>query len=265
MLLGLVAVPDEVCLDPSEVMSIKERTVRLTLHYDRDIFVVDDQCIVDALKHIVDTHDIQCMGTLKRRLEYHVTFKTFENVKNLLSVEKIPIKRGNRVRWADVSALQPKEVQVRVLWAPYYLSDDAVICLLEQLSGGMVTRLLRKSEDMAEYARYKKTEFMVELMNCWPHQFPEHVTMSHLGEKISLLLLVKGRPQACWMCWGLDHGQRECLHPTCRYCRREGHLLSDCPKLREADEKKAAKETARAEAEIQRDDVLATISGMSNQ
>jgi hypothetical protein len=264
-MLGLVVVPDDVCYDPAEVMSIKERTVRLTLHYDKDTFVVDDQCIIDALKLIVDTHDIQCLGTLKRRLEFHVTFRTYENVKDLLSIERLTIRRGSKVRYADVSALQPKDVQVRVLWAPCYISDDAIISMLEQLSGGMVTRLIRKTEQMAEFARYDKTEFMVELQNCWPHSFPEHVTMSHLDEKVSLLLLVKGRPQACWMCGGLDHGQRECLHPTCRYCRREGHLLSDCPKLREAEEKKAAETTAREEAEKQRDDVLDTISGMFHQ
>jgi hypothetical protein len=98
-----------------------------------------------------------------------VTFKTYENVRNLLSVERIPIKSGTRVRYADVSAFQPKDVQVQVLWASSYLSYDAVICMLEQLSGGMVTRLLRKTEQMAEFAKYKKTEFIVELQNCCPH------------------------------------------------------------------------------------------------
>jgi hypothetical protein len=40
------------------------------------------------------------------------------------------------------------------------------------------------------------------------------------------------------MCGGLDHGQRECPKPSCRYCRQDGHLLSDCPKLREVEAKR---------------------------
>jgi hypothetical protein len=131
------------------------------------------------------------------------------------------------------SPLQPKEVQADILWVPGHTSDGVVRELAKSWAGpdGKVVYCYRNFVTLeGGTGAYGTTRFSVKLANVWPETVPDRVTLDVMGERFPVLVLVKGRPRACFLCSGFGHKKADCPRPKCRYCQEEGHVVTDCPK-----------------------------------
>jgi hypothetical protein len=105
-----------------------------------------------------------------------------------------------------------------------------------------------------------KNVIRVHLVDCWAHQVPDRITLSIDGEPIPLLLITQGKPKACLLCGSVAHQQRDCLDKVCRYCHEYGHLVTDCEKTAEKEERRRQREIAARLADEDREAELLQIT-----
>jgi hypothetical protein len=216
--------------------SLKERTVLCTWDYVPNSEKVNHKVMYAMLGNIIDTRDIQTMGTLNKAFQWHCTLRSADATDRLVAEKRFVFKDVLGVDHpVNFSPLRQHKVRFQVLWVPAHVSNLSIRELLVDIAepnGGRVTMCTRDFLPIGEGwdTGCYTTRFSCEIENIWPEKIPDRMTLDVGGERFPILFLVRGRPRACFMCGCFGHSQSECLHPKCKYCREEGHKVVDCKK-----------------------------------
>jgi hypothetical protein len=217
---------------PTVMGSRKERTVVCTWEEVKGGVRVDQDVMVKVLRDIVDPAHIEVMGTLNKNFQWHVTLRAVDAADHLCKKGEASVTSDDGVvRRVFFSQLLPKEVSLSILWVPGHVADSAIREVVKSFAGakGRVTYCERMYVPGEGYGYYT-TRFTARIQDAWPEAIPERMVLEVRGERFPILILVKGRPRACFLCDEYGHSQGECKNPICRYCKERGHVVSNCPK-----------------------------------
>lgn len=211
----------------NQMSNMKDRTVVARFTENTGMYHLTSNLVGDALLQVLPATEVVAMGCLRGNHEWHITLATPEAAEVLLAASRITVTTAQGKRTAYLEPLQPRHVEVRVLWTPAWVPPQAVHEMLASIA--VVSQFERCRCRLGEQAVHN-LQYTALLHDVWPVKVPDRVTLKVLGERVPLLLLVRGKPRTCFLCGSLNHTQVNCPNPTCRYCKAQGHVVLNCPK-----------------------------------
>jgi hypothetical protein len=171
---------------------------------------VNHEAMVAMLRRHINPFDVECMGTLNRNYQWHITLRSGDDAKKLLGVGEDTLLNDETgiARKVRYEGLLAREVSLSVLRVPDHISDGVIRSLVASFAGekGRVAYCHRQ-QFTTEDVTYTTTRFAARLQDVWPEAIPKRVTIDVNGEKFPVLILVKGRPCACFLCNEFDHNR----------------------------------------------------------
>ena len=211
-----------------QATSVKERTVKIRFGMENTgMFFLTPTLVGEAITQVLPASAILALGCLRGNHEFHCTLSDFAAREVLLGAGSVVVRSGGYTRTGYMEPLVPTRVSLRVLWCPAWVPQTAIYELLCSLAP--VTEFVEVRARVGERAVHN-LQFTAVLKDITPARIPDRVTLEVLGERIPLLLLVKGKPRSCFLCGSCNHTQASCPNPVCRYCKKSGHVVGNCPR-----------------------------------
>ena len=208
--------------------SIKERTVKIRFgNESTGMFFLTPSLVGEAITQVLPASEILALGCLRGNHEFHCTLANFAAAEVLLGAGSVVVRHGGYTRTGYVEPLVPTRVSLRVLWCPAWVPQTAIYELLCSLAS--VAEFEEVRARVGERAVHN-LQYTAVLKDITPARIPDRVTLEVFGERIPLLLLVKGKPRSCFLCGSCNHTQASCPNPVCRYCKKSGHVVGNCPR-----------------------------------
>ena len=207
--------------------SMKSRTVVARFSENTGMYPLTSLLVGEVLQRVLPASEVVAMGCLRGNHEWHITLASPEAYDCLLATEKITVRTEQGTRSAYLQPLVPRQVFVRVLWAPAWVPPQAIFETLASIAP--VEDFERCRVKLGGRAVHN-LQYTASLVGVWPEKVPDRVTLQVMGERVPLLFLVRGKPRSCFLCGSLNHSQANCPNPTCRYCKEKGHVVLNCPR-----------------------------------
>ena len=203
---------------------IKRRTLKISLPRGNSYTRID---LAKSLeKEKFDLKDIEALGTQQQNNVWYITFKSEELAGSLLS-EGVLVVAG---KTGYVSALDHNAHRVRIHWAPYFLSQQAV---LQTLSSALPE--MASIENWGyEKSQIKNLEHVATMVRFVVIKYPGPTSdLPHLlkvkegNESHEILLTITGRQPICFKCKEVGHTRGNCM--LCSLCGSRRHIAANCP------------------------------------
>ncbi len=201
----------------------RRRSVILSGKKDGKPFVRED--FTDSLNEILTClkDHVAAFGPLARNSEWCLTLKT-DAAKDIVLCAGTLSVRGCifYVRSAD-----KMQFSARVLWAPSYIPDAAIVNVLEKTCE--VQSIVSEKSTAKGFEGIptgNRRLVLTGLKDDIPHTF--NIINPHTNEKFEILVLIPGRSPLCFRCKETGHFRSECFTPQCRACGVFGHTYESC-------------------------------------
>ena len=234
-----------------DARSLKERTVKMRFSSGTaGMFFLNNTNVGEALMQVLPANEILALGCLKGNHEWHCTLASYPGREVLLGAGSITVHSGGSTRVGYCEPLIPTRVEVRVLWSPAWVPHEAIYELLCSLAP--VAEFTECRVRVGERAVHN-LQYTAVLKDISPANVPDRVTLEVLHDRVPLLLLVKGKPRCCFLCGSCNHTQASCPNPICRYCKKSGHVVGNCPRKNGTQAAPESAESRRDSAEPTRE------------
>ena len=201
----------------------RRRSVILSGKKDGKRFVRED--FTDSLNEILTClkDHVVAFGPLARNSEWCLTLKT-DAAKDIVLCAGTLSVRGCifYVRSAD-----KMQFSARVLWAPSYIPNAAIVNVLEKTCE--VQSIVSEKSTAKGFEGIptgNRRLVLTGLKDDIPHTF--NIINPHTKEKFEILVLIPGRSPLCFRCKETGHFRSECFTPQCRACGVFGHTYESC-------------------------------------
>ena len=151
------------------VNSLKARTIVASFNENTGMFPLTSTLVGEALQRVLPAEEVIAMGCLRGNHEWHIPLASPETYECLLTKERMTVRTEQGTRSAYLQPLMPREVFVRVLWAPAWVPQQAIYESLASIATvENFERCRVKFEDRAVH----NLQFTASLVGVWPEKVP---------------------------------------------------------------------------------------------
>ena len=209
--------------DGTDWAIVRRRSVILSGKKEGKPYVRED--FTDSLNSILTClkDHVAAFGPLARNSEWCLTLKS-DAAKDIVLCAGTLSVRGVTfyVRSADKT-----QFSARVLWAPSYIPNAAIVNVLEETCKvQFIVSEKSTAKGFEGIPTGNRRLVLTGLKDDIPHTF--NIINPLTNEKFEILVLIPGRSPLCFRCKGTGHFRSECFTPQCRACGIFGHTYESC-------------------------------------
>jgi hypothetical protein len=184
---------------PSKCMSVKSRTVQVTLPRVNNTPYTHTDLLATLKENNIHEQDIEAIGTFKSNIVWHICFYDFEIVTHLLSLPCIHVR-------SNVALVEPagaRTLKLRIHWAHYWVSDHSITEALENIG----CTVLNNYDEVYSGTNIKTMVRIFLVKTQTPSSIPHFL---RLADDTELFMTFRGRKPICLRCKQVGHVSKDC-------------------------------------------------------